>query len=189
LKIKSHIKVADVLLSKMSEQNNNIINKNIFKLGSIMPDISPHLRFMHHHFIRNANKLQKYNSKINITKSSIRLSYILGKLTHYISDSFLLVHNIDFKSNLILHRKYENKFSKYLKDDILINDKYFSKSYLHVNCLIDVLFERLNQYLKQYIVEEISMQNFYNDLMYIIHVNSEIINAYINQFNCRLSTT
>jgi len=189
LKIKSHIKVANVLLSEMSENNNNIINKNIFKLGSIMPDISPHLRFMHHHFIRNANKLKKYNRKINTTKSSIHLSYILGKLTHYISDSFLLVHNIDFKSNLILHRKYENKFSKYIKEDILLSDKYFSTSYSNINCLIDLLFERLHQYLKQYIIEEISSQNFYNDLMYIIHVNSEIINAYINQFNYRLSIT
>jgi len=156
LKIKSYIKVANVLLSEMSEKNNNIINKGIFKLGSIMQDISSHLRFMHHHFIRNANKLKKYNHKINIIKSSIRLSYILGKLTHYISDSFLLVHNIDFTSNLMLYRKYENKFSKYLK---------------------------------QYIIEKISTQNFHNDLMYIIHVNSEIINAYINQFNYRLSTT
>lgn len=187
MKIKSHVKVANVLLKEMTSNSHQVIHKNLFRLGSIVPDVLPHLRFMHHHFIRNEKKLKKYTVRLSKTNSTYQLSYNLGKITHYISDSFLYVHNIEFKHNLILHRRYENKFSWFIKEALYLDQLYFDKSAIQVDCIIDLLTEHLSTYLKRIDHQVQPMDNFMNDLLYIVHVNTEVINAFIRQFQYNLA--
>ncbi|MCK5811679.1 MAG: zinc dependent phospholipase C family protein [Clostridiales bacterium] len=186
MKIKSHIKVANVLLTEMTSNSHQVIHKNLFKLGSIVPDVLPHLRFMHHHFIKNEKKLIKYTTRLSNTTSTYQLSYNLGKITHYISDSFLYVHNIEFKNNLILHRRYENKFSWFIKEAFYIDQFYFGESAIKIDCIIDLLTNHLSTYLNRINHKVNPMDNFMNDLLYIVHVNTEVINAFIRQFQYNL---
>jgi hypothetical protein len=76
-------------------------------------------------------------------------------------------------------------FSKYIKENLPVSDTYFKKSYLNIECIVNVLFEHLEEYLQSFTEEEMSAENFANDLLYIIHINNEVINSYINEFRMK----
>ena len=101
------------------------LNKALFIFGSIEPDINmlTYLRGS----IRGEEKLRGHNYENarmymeKLTKKlerggmgSLRQSFVLGKLVHYVADSFTYPHNSIFPGNLREHCQYETELHSYV---------------------------------------------------------------------------
>jgi len=185
MKIVSHIQVASMLVNKLNQSDKYSLNKYAYRIGAIIPDISPHLRFLSHHFNRKHSKISIYKRKIDRTKSSIRLSYVLGKISHFVADSFCIVHNKNLGTKIYVHKRYETLLYKYIKSNLYNTDNQFLESQVKINNICMFLHEHLNKYLNTQNHEILSNDNLYNDLSYIVHVNLQIAHSLIKQFELK----
>mgnify|MGYP003757558751 CR=1 FL=1 len=100
--------------SKIIEQHVGVsFNKKLLRLGACMPDIQPLRRIQIHspklvgeHFDREYRRIVYSDKKIN------RISFILGLLSHYISDAFCLSHNL-YTVDMKKHIQYEYLLNDY----------------------------------------------------------------------------
>ncbi|MBN2851818.1 MAG: zinc dependent phospholipase C family protein [Clostridia bacterium] len=185
MRITSHVKVASFLLDRIDTSDDLKVNKYVFKIGAIIPDVSPVYRFMTHHFKNKHKKVEKLKNKIEKTNSSISLAYSLGKMTHFIADSFCYVHNIKLVENAFLHKKYEKKLSKQLKTSLKNGGSSPNCSYYYNGRLSSFLTYFSEEYLKQHNPDILSNDNFNNDLSYILQINFAVIQGMIRQFEER----
>jgi|BioPla2DNA2_1021312.scaffolds.fasta_scaffold01114_16 hypothetical protein len=107
LRLSSHVFVADYVANILEELVGVSFNRKYLILGAKMPDIQPLRRMEIHspqiilpHFEREYNRIVLEEKKIN------RISYIIGLLTHYISDGFCYSHNI-YTVDMKKHIQYE----------------------------------------------------------------------------------
>ena len=125
MNFRSHINLSLMLLENLE------ICRGAFLFGSVEPDIffptyfrhSSHGRFHGHDYanmrIRTANIIRKLSM---MDSHGILYSYRLGKLVHYISDSFTLAHNEMFHGSIREHRMYESKLEIALSRAMTLHD-------------------------------------------------------------------
>lgn len=109
------------------------LKKAAFIFGSIEPDINmlTYFRGSIHGEEKlrghNYENVQKYMEKLTnkLTKKlekggmgTIRQSFLLGKLVHYVADSFTYPHNSIFPGNLREHCQYETELHDYVNKTI-----------------------------------------------------------------------
>lgn len=174
-----HKTLAYLLLSKNTNEKLNIFEKS-FIFGCIEPDIN-FLTYMKggikykksfcghtrkhslDYILRILEYLQK-QEKLNIIDF-----YRLGKIIHYIADSFTYPHTENFKGNIIEHMKYEKQLHSLLEEN---------KLKIKINKNND--FKDLKKYLldnqKKYNKQNMEIKN---DLKFIINICSVITNAII----------
>lgn len=186
MRITSHVKVASFLLDRIDTSNDLKVNKYVFKIGAIIPDFSPVYRFMTHHFNNKHKKVEKLKTRIEKTNNRISLAYSLGKMTHFIADSFCYVHNIKLIENAVLHKKYEKRLSKQLKNNLKNDETSINCSYFYNGSLQSFLSYFHHEYNQQHDEMILSKENFNNDLLYILHVNFAVIHGMIKQFEDRV---
>lgn len=125
MKTIDHKTLGYLLLSKNINENLNLFEK-AFVFGCIEPDINilTYMKgsikfkklFCGHtrkhsldYILKNLEYLNK-QEKLNIFDF-----YKLGKIMHYIADSFTYPHTENFKGNIIEHTNYENKLHLFLR--------------------------------------------------------------------------
>ena len=101
------------------------LQKAVFVFGSIEPDINmlTYLRGSIHGEEKlrghNYENVMKYMEKLTkkLEKGgmgTVRQSFLLGKLVHYVADSFTYPHNSIFPGNLKEHCQYETELHDYV---------------------------------------------------------------------------
>ncbi|NLL71316.1 MAG: zinc dependent phospholipase C family protein [Epulopiscium sp.] len=113
MRLENHMFIAEES-SKIIEQHVGVsFNKKLLRLGACMPDIQPLRRIQIHspklvgeHFDREYRRIVYSDKKIN------RISFILGLLSHYISDAFCLSHNL-YTVDMKKHIQYEYLLNDY----------------------------------------------------------------------------
>ncbi|MFQ7001639.1 MAG: zinc dependent phospholipase C family protein [Clostridium sp.] len=185
MKTIDHKTLVYLLLSKNINENLNLFEK-AFVFGCIEPDINilTYMKgsikfkklFCGHtrkhsldYILKNLEYLNK-QEKLNIFDF-----YKLGKIMHYIADSFTYPHTENFKGNIIEHTNYENKLHLFLEEN---------KLKFKVNKNND--FQDLKKYLldnqEKYNNQNMSIEN---DLKFIVNICSGITNAIIkHEYDC-----
>lgn len=101
------------------------LNKALFIFGSIEPDINmlTYLRgsirgeekLRGHNYVNVIRYMEKLTRKLERGgMGSLRRSFVLGKLVHYVADSFTYPHNSIFPGNLREHCQYETELHSYV---------------------------------------------------------------------------
>jgi len=108
MKLKTHLHIADVVHQKFEDD----LNRFFYRLGSVLPDILPNMRFRPHN-IRSYDYLQKKIEKLCFKNNKIKfaMSVRLGIVSHFLSDLSCKPHMAGYEGSLIDHRKYEVNLS------------------------------------------------------------------------------
>lgn len=122
MKSKSHIGLAHWLADRyLSGQS--WLERRAFLLGCIEPDWNPatyvkgsrkHERLRGHNFHNARNYMRRLTRRLGRRGSWGLVSfYELGKLTHYIVDSFTFAHSGRFEGTLLEHLIYEDRLQRH----------------------------------------------------------------------------
>lgn len=159
------------------------LQKAAFIFGSIEPDINMLTYFRGS--IRGEEKLrghnyenvQKYMEKLTnkLTKKfekggmgTVRQSFLLGKLVHYVADSFTYPHNSIFPGNLKEHCQYETELHDYVNQMISSDDVNLDS----IDDGIDIV-EYLEGIHCRYVNETPGCENDYRHITHAISVVTE----------------
>lgn len=129
MRTKTHVLLAKHLLNQMPTFDLQI-HKKAFIFGCVQPDYNKltYLKgYSRHHSLKGHNYSSTSGYICHVSDKlqgkarwSLRDYYRLGKLTHYISDSFTYPHNDDFPGTIWEHKEYEARlhilFADYLKE-------------------------------------------------------------------------
>ena len=112
----THLKLSNILIDGLEKSTNTKLSKLGFKIGSIMPDMGPHLRFKNHHISKSSKHVKKHINRLQSkSRSKFKASYILGKTSHYLSDTFCFAHNHEMGKSVKHHYVYEKSMFMFLK--------------------------------------------------------------------------
>lgn len=159
------------------------LQKAAFIFGSIEPDINmlTYFRGSIHGEEKlrghNYENVQKYMKKLTnkLTKKlekggmgTVRQSFLLGKLVHYVADSFTYPHNNLFPGNLKAHCQYETELHSYV-NHMISSDNVNLDS---IDDGIDIV-EYLEEMHDRYVSEAPGCENDYRHIMHAISVVTE----------------
>ncbi len=112
--LKTHLNISGVLIDHLARTTGQNLNQFWFKLGSITPDIHPYHRVQPHHVKHSKRHIEKYIRRISKRDlGKAKLSLYLGITSHFISDTFCLMHNHKTGKNPKTHYRYENGLSRF----------------------------------------------------------------------------
>ena len=125
----------------------------------------------------NYENVQKYMEKLTnkLTKKlekggmgTIRQSFLLGKLVHYVADSFTYPHNSIFPGNLREHCQYETELHDYV-------NKTISSVGVNMESIDDGrdIVEYLREMHDRYVSEALGCENDYRHITHAISVVTE----------------
>ena len=138
------------------------LQKAAFIFGSIEPDINMLTYFRGS--IRGEEKLRGHNYEMG----TVRQSFLLGKLVHYVADSFTYPHNSIFPGNLREHCQYETELHDYV-NQMISSDNVNLDS---IDDGIDIV-EYLEEIHYRYVSEALGCENDYRHITHAISVVTE----------------
>lgn len=155
------------------------LQKAVFVFGSIEPDINmlTYLRGSIHGEEKlrghNYENVMKYMEKLTkkLEKGgmgTIRQSFLLGKLVHYVADSFTYPHNSIFPRNLREHCQYETELHGYV-------NKMIASADVNMDSIDDErdIVEYLREIHDRYVGEAPGCENDYRYITHAISVVTE----------------
>ncbi len=151
-------------IAKQYLQRFSLLEKKAYIFGAIAPDLNKatylhgwkeHKKFFGHNYENCSSTMNHLIKKLEGSAPEGWIYfYRLGKLTHYIADSFTHVHNSDFTGSLADHIRYEKVLHEYLLEQLP------SKKFVLPSFNIKSLHENHDTYTKLYPSIEI-------DLLYV----------------------
>lgn len=113
MKTETHLKYAKFLADKHFSQHKRI-SRCLFIIGCIEPDINPfsYLKgfFVHPFLGHNWVSRETYILNKSASAESKKLNcFKLGRLIHYVCDSFTYTHNTSFSGGVRIHTLYEKQ--------------------------------------------------------------------------------
>ncbi len=108
MQLKTHLHIADVVHERFEDD----LSEFFFKIGSVLPDILPNMRFRPHS-VKSNSYLQKKIDKMGGRKNK-RISLMsirLGIISHFLSDLSCKPHMEGYMGSVVDHRKYEVNLS------------------------------------------------------------------------------
>ncbi|MEX1308733.1 MAG: zinc dependent phospholipase C family protein [Eubacteriales bacterium] len=112
--LKTHLNISNVLMDNLARTIGAQLHPFWFRLGSITPDLHPYHRIQPHHVKHAKKHIEKYLNRIAKNKLGPgRLSLYLGITSHFISDTFCLMHNHETGKKPLIHSRYENQLSRF----------------------------------------------------------------------------
>ena len=184
MNFKSHLALSTILIGNLQDNSDKRISRFFFKLGSLMPDISPVSRVKEHHISRSKNYVEKYISKSKSDEiKNFHLSYLLGKTSHYLADTFCAAHNEEVGMTLSDHYWYEKAIArtmKTIKQDSLVNTLTKHKEFDQAmqRCIIGYIVEKNESYLKDHDGTR-HIDNIINDIINTIIHSLHVLQAMI----------
>ena len=164
MNFRSHIDLSLMLLEDME------LCRIAFLFGSVEPDIffptyfrhSPRGRFHGHDYANMRMRTAAIVRKLGRMGSrGILYSYRLGKLMHYIADSFTFPHNEIFRGSLRAHMHYEDDLEIVLLNHL--NEDYFQTTSLRAEDVMSFITDLHSSYIG-------TSPSAENDSSYIIRV-------------------
>jgi len=187
LNLKSHIILANHIADIIEEQIDIKIDRDMLELGAISPDMQIKKRIKIHNLkqVYNNYFIQTENI-INKNKNKWGVSFSLGMLSHYVSDSFCLAHNMPMRSfkDFKTHVKYENRLSDEIAKYKLgsnVQDKVQENFYKYQNFdIYDFLDGHKDNYLKN--ADFVDFENqFISDIEHSIFCSVIVILGFISE--------
>lgn len=182
MRLKSHLHIADITSDIIEEITQVKLNKTYIRLGAIMPDILPNRRRQLHSPCRVFEHYEKeFNRIITKNKKMDRISFIVGLLTHYITDAFCLSHNI-YVTNLKKHIQYEYllddfKYTYKIPDDMIHTIRISMESFINSDMDMEHYIEKMNKTYLTVINRDDWMENIFLDIEHaIINVSTLLTN-------------
>ena len=177
MQTKDHLRLGKYLIDNVEDNfiSESTMLKLAFLWGNIQPDVNCFTYFhgfmkykdMRGHNFKNMKSVMKRLFKLMEEPSrNIIWYYRLGKLMHYLADSFTYPHNDEFLGDLKHHVMYEEELHQ--KFDVIISNIKGEKLEQE---LIDDLWYRVKDVHREYIE---SRRNQTDDLKYIVDVTSKI---------------
>jgi len=111
MKMQNHFRMGRLIHKKMAV-NDIWLNKFLFMWGNLAPDLCFSYIYRLHTRAASAHKLEKLLDQLykgELTVESMRFSYYLGVMSHYLCDFFCYPHTPVFKGGLREHYLYEDK--------------------------------------------------------------------------------
>lgn len=178
MRLSSHMLISDITADIIQELTDIKINKRMMRLGSIMPDILPHRRKQLHLPSKVAEHYKKELARtIQRKRKMNRISFVLGLLTHYITDAFCLSHNV-YVVNLKKHIQYEYLLNDFkhqyaIPDDIMDKIDECVKALKDHESDADMYIQEMNKKYLEVIRKDDWMANIEHDMeQAIIHVST-----------------
>lgn len=153
LRLSSHIYVAEYAGDILEALVGVSFNRKLMSIGAVMPDIQPLRRMQIHSPHIVLPHIQREYDRIVLKEKKIeRISFILGVLSHYITDAFCYSHNayvIDMKKHIqyehyLDDEKYNIKFSRDIGKIVLDH-------LIHLDKGIDSIDEYIKKENKKYL--------------------------------------
>ncbi len=188
MNFKSHLAMSRILIHNLESHSDKKISKFFFKLGSLMPDISPVLRVSEHHISRSKVYIEQYIAKSkNENIKGYHLSYLMGKTSHYLADTFCAAHNDTVGMSLPDHYLYEKAIArtmKTIKQDSLLNSLTTLKEFNSAmqRCIIEYIIEKNDSYLKNHDGSR-DLEHILNDIVNTIIHSLHVLYAMIMGVN------
>lgn len=157
------------------------IYKRVFILGSIEPDINfftyfrgsvRYEKMRGHNYDNVIHHVGKLISKIQVSNIQLLKYYRLGKLIHYVADSFTFPHNKEFTGSLGEHCRYEYILHSYMCKYLPGNHRGIRKD--NDKNLLNEIKRLHNKYIR-------SVRNYYEDCYYIVNVSIMVIEDLIKE--------
>lgn len=156
MQTRDHKKLGKFMLAEMG-LNIPYLYQKAFILSSIEPDMNPFTYLhgltcgekFHGHNYENVLAVMKkiFHSMQKQKHFGVRKYYYLGKLSHYVADSFTFPHNIIFHGNLKEHCRYERLLHKSFNDMLYKQElSAVKQKKMDSFCYIEILHK---EYLKE----------------------------------------
>lgn len=180
MQLQDHINLANILWKYFDIKASKGC-KLAFILGSIEPDINfityfrgsmKHEKMRGHNYDNVISHMGKLISKIQMSTKQVLKYYKLGKLIHYVADSFTFPHNKEFTGNLEEHCRYEDVLHLYMNKYLLGEYKGLDKN-KNENLLNKIKILH-NKYVG-------SIRNYYEDCYYIVNVSIMVMKDLIKE--------
>jgi hypothetical protein len=176
--LRSHLAMSSILIKNLEQTTDKKISRFFFKLGAVMPDVSPGLRFTEHHICVSQRYVKRYieRSKAEALKN-FKLSYLLGKTSHFMADTFCAAHNTNMGKNPAKHYVYEKKLAT-----AMVNVK--KGEYLNSLTQNQAFTQAMQRCIISYIEEQSSQHNLFHDgTAKLENLLEDIVNAIIHSIH------
>ncbi len=109
MKLRTHFMIA-----KIAAENSGFSfwERNIFCIGSLIPDLSP-MQFIHRHFYASSGEYVQKKLEHLSGRNSFYALLTYGKMAHYVSDFCCSVHADNKIGNVREHIIYERELNQY----------------------------------------------------------------------------
>lgn len=171
--IYSHKKMSEFIYSNIQENTSFSLNKFMFTLGNMSPDMPLYHRHLKHYKYQNFEAILQMIeelSSINPSESIANLnfySYRLGVITHYVCDYFCLPHHDRdayhdrLKDHLIYEKNMHKDVKNYSNENTIYEDLVDFNEF-NLKYVVDT-------FMSKYIADETSSEN---DIKYAISASS-----------------
>lgn len=178
----THTLIADKVFTQLKYNNGIIIDRRLFKYGSIKPDYTPRLINIGHYEKESLGFVQneiRHLSSLPYSKDKNFLRHYsigLGVVIHYLSDYFCHAHNnILLKSDMIQHFIYEARLGhavgKFEKNMNMMEDSLITA--LCIGGINDYLNIKLDSYKQAKV-------SYFNDITYALEASYAVCLFIIN---------
>lgn len=150
MKKRTHLNIARLSIENKAPNYKNIncklVYKELFFLGTILPDLSI-MQFVHpHYYTKSADYI--FGKLIRIKEkpyNGIKDALVLGKIVHYLSDYCCYVHHNGCIGNISKHALYESKLNEYVLENYQDLCKNVSKKYSRNEDSVDIIVQIRNK--------------------------------------------
>ncbi|MHC1681497.1 MAG: zinc dependent phospholipase C family protein [Clostridiaceae bacterium] len=156
MKVKTHVKIAELAFSNNTNNIPKGFSKFMFNFGLTMTDSSWHVK-THPHYMQKSLKyiIEKIEKLLLIKKFNGYYSMQLGIIVHYLCDFCCNAHKLGSVGNITYHVRYERELQKYLLNNFEILKEHFNKSLINKSSILnsfesikDSIENKLDSYLK-----------------------------------------
>lgn len=129
MKVKTHVKIAELVFSNNMKAVPKGFSKFMFNFGLVMVDQSWHIK-THPHYMQKSFKyvIKKIEELLSVKRFNGYYSMQLGIVIHYLCDFCCNAHISGSIGNIKKHIKYERELQKYLLDNFDDLRNYFTKT-------------------------------------------------------------
>lgn len=182
METKDHYFLAKYMVDHMEIKG---IRKKAFLLGNLIPDVNP-LTYLslsekkwfqgHSYHYRKKFLFKTIRSKKNNTFYEW---YSIGKMMHYLTDSFTRPHNERFGYVSKKHTEYESFLHQYFKNKMQNRESWFFREREKPLKRLDLWLDKIHT---EYLEKSVSVQDDFN---YILSVTMTICAALKKRTDCR----
>ena len=171
--INTHLLIGAYCYKVCNEKYNLNLNKKKFLYGCIEPDLHKRGNKIKHTYSISKDKMLEYKEVIENNDLDINeASFILGKIAHYIADSFCKYHLEGYYgSDMKNHFLYEIKLHMAFKRFLIFNKDIFENILDNIEKSTDYLDE-LKRNREEYLKLE---EEYINDIFYTIKTTCQLL--------------
>jgi phosphatidylinositol alpha 1,6-mannosyltransferase len=125
---KTHVKIAQMVIERLSETEINYISRTEFIKGSNHPDYDLNYRMMKHSLEGSIQEVHRLLKDVTeVPQSRYDLGFKVGIIAHFLADYMCSYHSNPFynRKNIATHIRYEQKLHQHIEDVFTFEEQLF----------------------------------------------------------------